>query len=100
MTHSASSTRSPSSLSFTCSTPCVDGCCGPMLIVISLASNKVSLVDIFPSVLWRHVVAFFCSGRVDIVLLTRLNTEVLADPLHILQPEVVVLAQRKSLPVF
>src|SRR5262245_46446320 len=100
MTHSASITRSPSSLSLTCSTPCVDGCCGPMLIVISLASNSVSLVDIFRLVLWRHVVAFFSSGLSNVVLLTGFNTGVLADPFHILQPEVVILAQRKSLPVF
>src|SRR5438128_6177320 len=39
MTTSQSTTFSPSSLSTTRSTPCVLGCCGPMLITSSLVSN-------------------------------------------------------------
>src|SRR4029453_1354117 len=39
MTTSASTTFSPSSRSTTRSTPCVLGCCGPMLITSSLVSN-------------------------------------------------------------
>src|SRR5215203_2980542 len=39
MTTSASTTFSPSRRSTTRSTPCVLGCCGPMLITSSLVSN-------------------------------------------------------------
>src|SRR5574338_534067 len=39
MTTSASTTRSPSRRSTTRSTPCVLGCCGPMLMTSSLVSN-------------------------------------------------------------
>src|SRR5258708_6620026 len=39
ITTSASTTFSPSSRSTTRSTPCVLGCCGPMLITSSLVSN-------------------------------------------------------------
>src|SRR6478735_5025104 len=39
MTTSASTTFSPSSRRTTRSTPCVLGCCGPMLITSSLVSN-------------------------------------------------------------
>src|SRR5208283_2521931 len=41
MTHSEPVTRSPSSLSLTRRTPCVDGCCGPMLMTSSSAPNSV-----------------------------------------------------------
>src|SRR6187399_2884491 len=101
-------TRSPSSFSFTCSTPCVDGCCGPMLTVISLASNNVSSVDIALTrplkppvfVLRRYVVRRFMSRLSDVILLSRVDPQVLAHPFHILQADVVILAQRKSDPVF
>ncbi len=39
MTTSASTTFSPSSFSTTRSTPCVAGCCGPMLMTSSSVSN-------------------------------------------------------------
>src|SRR5579864_2479659 len=41
MTHSSPMTFSPSSRRITRSTPCVAGCCGPMLITSSLASRNV-----------------------------------------------------------
>src|SRR5580698_7749921 len=41
ITHSRPSTFSPSSRRITRSTPCVAGCCGPMLMMSSLASRKV-----------------------------------------------------------
>src|SRR5437016_6025593 len=103
MTHCASSTRSPSNFSFTCSTPCVDGCWGPMLTVISLASNNVwsCVVDILSSVaavydrrfliLRRNVVPFRRPRFAHVVLLSRLDSEMLPHPLHILQSDVVIL---------
>src|SRR3989440_7401421 len=44
MSQSRSITVSPSSLRITRSTPCVDGCCGPILSVISGASIRDSRV--------------------------------------------------------
>mgnify|MGYP003693728983 CR=1 FL=1 len=44
MSQSRSMTVSPSSFRITRSTPCVDGCCGPMLRTISGLSSSVSLV--------------------------------------------------------
>src|ERR1039457_188024 len=41
MMHSVPSTFSPSSLRMTRSTPCVEGCCGPMLRTNSVESRKV-----------------------------------------------------------
>src|SRR5579864_6122420 len=41
MTHSSPMTFSPSSRRITRSTPCVAGCCGPMLMTSSLASRNV-----------------------------------------------------------
>src|SRR5215471_1356630 len=42
MTQSVPSTFSPSSLRMTRSTPCVDGCCGPMLRTNSVQSKEVA----------------------------------------------------------
>src|ERR1051325_12007237 len=44
MSQSRSMTVSPSSLRMTLSTPCVEGCCGPMFRIISGLSSSVSLV--------------------------------------------------------
>src|SRR5216683_1391834 len=41
ITHSVPMTFSPSSLRITRSTPCVEGCCGPMLSTSSVESRKV-----------------------------------------------------------
>src|SRR5689334_23482812 len=41
MMHSVPSTFSPSSFRITRSTPCVDGCCGPMLRTSSVESKNV-----------------------------------------------------------
>src|SRR5579871_749032 len=41
MTHSRPRTFSPSSRKITRNTPCVAGCCGPMLMTSSFASRKV-----------------------------------------------------------
>src|ERR1035441_7500936 len=41
MMHSVPRTFSPSSLRITRSTPCVEGCCGPMLRTNSVESRKV-----------------------------------------------------------
>src|SRR6516225_10079227 len=100
MTHSASITRSPSSLSLTWSTPCVDGCCGPMLTVISLASNRVSslVVDIY-LILRSPVVRSFVPGFPDVIFLSRIDPEMLPHPFHILQPDVVILAERITGPI-
>ena len=43
---SVPSTFSPSSLRMTRSTPCVDGCCGPMLRTSSVESRNVCLADL------------------------------------------------------
>src|SRR5258708_34464402 len=62
MTTSASTTFSPSRRSTTRSTPCVLGCCGPMLITSSLVSNiapwtVVGLSSALPVVLNVRLVA-------------------------------------------
>src|ERR1051325_7679308 len=44
MSQSRSMTVSPSSLRMTLSTPCVEGCCGPMFRIISGLSSSFSLV--------------------------------------------------------
>ena len=44
MSQSTSTTVSPSSFNTTRNTPWVEGCCGPMLSVISGLSSSVSLV--------------------------------------------------------
>src|ERR1700723_3050085 len=90
MMHSDAATRSPSSFSFTRSTPCVEGCCGPMLRIISSAPSTV--VSISAVELWR--VWSIC------LLLPTFDSQVLFHPGLILRQDVVILAQRISYPLF
>src|SRR6185436_4765736 len=96
MTTSASTTFSPSSRSTTRSTPCVLGCCGPMLITSSLVSN------IAPRTVPGESSAF--PVLLNVGLLARLAQlqpifgvfhQQLAGPL-----ERIVLSLGKALPVF
>src|SRR5271154_1496507 len=91
MMHSESTTRSPSSFSFTRSTPCVEGCCGPMLRIISSAPNTVVVI----SLVWPFVILF---RRLAARLLAALDAQVFAHPGRVLFQDVVILAQRVALP--
>src|ERR1700691_1304392 len=88
MMHSESTTRSPSSFSFTRSTPWVEGCCGPIFKIISSAPSTVVLT----------FVSSVVRGSL-ICLLAALNAQILANPIRILLQYVVILAQRISLPL-
>src|ERR1700735_566325 len=88
MMHSESTTRSPSSFSFTRSTPWVEGCCGPMFNIISSAPSTVVLT----------FVSSVVRGSL-ICLLAALDAQVLANPIRILLQYVVIFAQRISLPL-
>src|SRR5271168_3695010 len=92
MMHSESTTRSPSSFNFTRSTPCVDGCCGPMFKIISSAPSTV--VSTFESPLVR-VSVIFCFAP----LLPAFDSQVLAHPGRVLLQNVVILAQRIAFPL-
>src|SRR5215472_1488093 len=91
--HSEPITRSPSSLSFTRSTPCVDGCCGPMFRTSSSAPKSVCgfspapvmVLLAMPVTAWSSLPAF--------------NAQVLLYPADILLDDVVVLAERIALPL-
>src|ERR1700677_847759 len=87
MMHAESTTRSPSSFSFTRSTPWVEGCCGPIFKIISSAPSTVVLT----------FVSSVVRGSL-ICLLSALNPQILANPIRILLQYVVILAQRISLP--
>src|SRR5215469_9266007 len=90
MTHSEPITRSPSSFSFTRSTPCVDGCCGPMLRISSSAPSSVSVL----------CVASSCTvSAKQFRLLTAFDAEIFPHPRGVLLKNVVVLAQRVPLPL-
>src|ERR1035441_3219816 len=78
MTQSVPRIFSPSSLRITLSTPCVDGCCGPMLRISSVESRKVS----------------------GMFLLAAFDAQILLHPAHVLLQDAVILAQRVTLPVF
>src|SRR5947209_7669728 len=80
MMHSVPSTFSPSSLRITRSTPCVEGCCGPMLRTSSVESRNVA------------------SGIEG--LLAAFDIQVFPHPPVVLLKNPVVLAQRVSLPLF
>src|SRR5262252_2929620 len=73
-------TFSPSSLRMTRSTPCVDGCCGPMFSTSSVESKKVASGI----------------GR----LLAALDSQVLLNPAIVLLNDGVVFPQRMPLPLF
>src|SRR5207253_4200516 len=96
ITTSASTTFSPSRRSTTRSTPCVLGCCGPMLITSSFVSNIAPwtvppVSSAFPVLLNVGLVARLAQLQpVDRVL-----HQQLARPL-----ERIVLPLRESLPVF
>src|SRR3984885_12114978 len=96
MMHSESTTRSPSSFSFTRSTPWVEGCCGPMFKIISSAPRTVVLT-LESSVVRGSLISI---GRSSLTAhsLTALDAEVLANPIGILLQNVVILAQRIALP--
>src|SRR5215471_18565681 len=78
MMQSVPSTFSPSSFRITRSTPCVDGCCGPMLRTSSVESRKVA------SAIPRSLPAW--------------DSQILLHPPIVLLQNSVVLAQRESLP--
>src|SRR5437867_292970 len=78
--HSVPSTFSPSSLRMTRNTPCVDGCCGPMLSTSSVESKKVD------SGIPRLLAAF--------------DVQVLLHPSYILSQNRIVFAQRVPHPLF
>src|SRR3984957_15922470 len=101
MMHSESTTRSPSSFSFTRSTPCVEGCCGPMFKIISSAPRTVVLT--LESSVMRGSLIYI--GRSSLTTheltahsLTALDAQVLANPIGVLFQNVVILAQRVALP--
>src|SRR5689334_8963150 len=78
MTQSVPSTFSPSSLRMTRSTPCVDGCCGPMLRTSSVESKKVDSA---------------------IALVAALDAQVLLYPAVILLQDRIVFAQGIAFPL-
>src|SRR5579864_5065179 len=95
ITTSASTTFSPSRRSTTRSTPCVLGCCGPMLSTSSLVSNMApctapGVSSALPVLL--NVRLFLRLAQLQPV--DRILHQQLARPL-----ERIVLALRKSLPV-
>src|SRR5262249_12800432 len=89
MTTSASTTFSPSRRSTTRSTPCVLGCCGPMLIT----SSRVS--DIWPWMICGLVNVGFFPRLAQLQPVDRILHQQLARAF-----ERMVLALRISLPVF
>src|SRR5229473_4415660 len=91
MMHSESTTRSPSSFSFTRSTPCVEGCCGPMLSMISSAPSTVVVTSELPFV--RASVIFYWA------LLPALDAQVFTHPGRVLFQNIVILAQRMPFPL-
>src|SRR3954467_12531146 len=96
MTTSASTTFSPSSRSTTRSTPCVLGCCGPMLITSSLVSNIAPW--------WMPGESSALPVLLNVSLLARLAQLQPVDGILHQQLagsfERIVLALRKPLPVF
>src|SRR5207342_304733 len=79
MTHSVPKTFSPSNLRMTRSTPCVEGCCGPMLRTNSVVSRKVE------SGIPRSLAAF--------------DSQVFLHPALVLLENSVVFAQGVALPL-
>src|SRR5580658_65833 len=80
MTHSVPRIFSPSSLRITRSTPCVEGCCGPMLRTSSVESKNVAS-------------GIPCS-------LAAFDLQVLPHPSLVLLNYRIVLSERVSLPFF
>src|SRR5664279_4824105 len=79
MMHSVPRIFSPSSLRMTRSTPCVEGCCGPMLRTNSVVSRKV----------WSGIPSS----------LAAFDSQVLLHPALVLLENSVVFAQREALPL-
>src|ERR1039457_3567894 len=79
MTQLVPRTFSPSSLRMTRSTPCVDGCCGPMLMTSSVESKNVA------SGIRGSLSAF--------------DTQVLPNPALVLLKNRIILSQRVALPL-
>src|ERR1035438_5016089 len=77
MTQSVPSTFSPSSLRMTRNTPCVEGCCGPMLRTNSVESRNVA------------------SGMMS---LTAFDIQVFPNPAVVLLEDTVIFTQRVALP--
>src|SRR5262252_8209029 len=94
MTTSQSTTFSPSRRNTTRSTPCVLGCCGPMLITSSSVSNIAprTVSPCMNGVLFNF--RFFL-GLTELQPVNRIFHQQLARPL-----QRIVLALRKPLPVF
>src|SRR5882762_7195752 len=78
MMHSVPITFSPSSFKMTRSTPCVEGCCGPILRTNSVESRNV------------------VSGM---ALLAALDVQILPDPALVLLNQAVLFAQREAFPL-
>src|SRR5215475_11134627 len=79
MMHSVPITFSPSSFRITRSTPCVDGCCGPILRTSSVESRNVA------------------SGMDG--LLAAFDIQIFPHPAIVLLNQAVLLTQRESLPL-
>jgi len=104
-------TFSPSSRRMTRSTPCVAGCCGPILMTNSFASrygfsgvSRSSGENVFESVMNQSLMVALSSwpsvlGRRR-NLLSALNSQVDLYPFAILLQDVVILAQGIALPTF
>src|SRR5689334_25085004 len=80
MMHSVPRTFSPSSLRMTRSTPCVEGCCGPMF-----RTNSVESKNVASGIPWS-LAAFY--------------VQVLLHPALVLLDDPVVFAQRIAVPLF
>src|SRR5262249_565336 len=82
-----------------------------MLTVISLASNNVCssvAITLNPHlrdlrspafVLRCQIVRILVPGFTNVIFLPRIDSEVLPHPFHILEPDVVILAERESDPI-
>src|SRR5438874_556606 len=90
--HSEPITRSPSSLSSTRTTPCVDGCCCPMFRMSSSAPSSVCCFS--PA----SGMVLFAMRVIVRPLLSAFDAHVFLYPASILLDDVVVLAQGIPLP--
>src|SRR5881275_2080673 len=80
MTQSVPITFSPSSLTITRSTPCVEGCCGPILRTSSVESRNVA-------------------SAILGLLLAAFDTQIFPHPAIVLLQDGIVLAQRMPFPL-
>src|SRR5579862_9596033 len=108
MTHSSPRTFSPSSLRMTRSTPCVAGCCGPILMTSSFASRYVFSCALRSSgeIVRESVIYDFGLSMILCVLcsesyspsLSALDPQVDLHPLVVLLQNPIIFAQRMTLP--